>query len=254
MFPILILGVALAIAAVLIAPLVTRHSAARVASVASTVIGMLAAAVGLFALFTGRGTLTIAALIVLAVSVIVSLTGNRGALAGPGGAGQGRSHWRRSGGGRGGAGRQSNIETEWLSMGLDHGTGDVDGEVRQGRFTGRRLGDMTVEEVLVLLRECQSEDAQSAQLLEAYLDRVAPGWRGGGSDAGGGGPGSAPGGQGPMTREEALDVLGLAEGASPAEIRAAHRKMMRDHHPDRGGSTWLAARINQAKELLLRES
>lgn len=243
MFPYLILGVALAIAAVLIAPLVTRHSAAKVASVTAIIVAAIAGAVGLFALFTGRGTMTIAALIVLSVSIIVNLAGNRAQLRG-GGSGPG---WGRS---RGQGGRASNIETEWLSMSLNHGTGDVDGEVQQGRFAGRRLSDMTVDEVLSLLRECQSDDPQSAQLLEAYLDRVAPGWRGGeaGSDSAG-----APGGQGPMTREEALDVLGLAEGASADEVRAAHRRLMREHHPDRGGSTWLAARINQAKEVLLGE-
>ena len=56
---------------------------------------------------------------------------------------------------------------------------------------------------------------------------------------------------GPMTREEAYQVLGLRPGASETDIRAAHRRLMRGAHPDQGGSDWLAARINQARDVLL---
>ena len=54
-----------------------------------------------------------------------------------------------------------------------------------------------------------------------------------------------------MTREEAYAVLGLQPGASEAEIRAAYRRLMRLAHPDGGGSDWLAARINRARDVLL---
>ncbi|MDE2581666.1 MAG: hypothetical protein KGL52_08525 [Rhodospirillales bacterium] len=64
-------------------------------------------------------------------------------------------------------------------------------------------------------------------------------------------PAPPPPGAGAMTREEAWQVLGLAPGASPAEIRAAHRRLMRAAHPDAGGSDWMAARLNQARDLLL---
>ena len=54
-----------------------------------------------------------------------------------------------------------------------------------------------------------------------------------------------------MSYAEALQVLGLEEGATREEIIEAHRVMMQRNHPDRGGSTWVSARINQAKKILL---
>ncbi|PPQ28840.1 DnaJ domain-containing protein [Rhodopila globiformis] len=57
---------------------------------------------------------------------------------------------------------------------------------------------------------------------------------------------------GTMTREEAYQVLGLSPGASKADIRAAHRRLMRSAHPDAGGSDWLASRVNEARDILLR--
>ncbi len=58
--------------------------------------------------------------------------------------------------------------------------------------------------------------------------------------------------KGPMTREEALAVLGLKPGVGRAEIIAAHRALMKNAHPDRGGSDWIAARLNEARDILLR--
>ena len=61
-----------------------------------------------------------------------------------------------------------------------------------------------------------------------------------------------PGGMQAMSRAQAYAVLGLAPGATPAQVRAAHRRLIRANHPDRGGSTWIAAQLNQARDLLLR--
>ena len=137
-------------------------------------------------------------------------------------------------------GRESGVRTAWLAMTLDHASGQADGEVLQGRFAGRSLSSLTPAEALAL-REALLGDAQSLALLEAWLDRAHPDWRRAGPTSGGA----------PMTREEALEVLGLSPDATAEEIKAAHHRLMLKLHPDQGGSTWMAAKLNQARDLLL---
>lgn len=155
----------------------------------------------------------------------------------------------------GSGGAETSVETATLHMRLDHASGQMSGRVRRGELAGRELAELDLPELLSLLRECTASDPESVPLLEAWLDRVAPEWREagrwGGEGAGGGAGGRSAGSGGKMSRAEALAVLGLAEGATPAEIRAAHRRLMRGAHPDQGGSDWLAARINQARDVLL---
>jgi hypothetical protein len=145
--------------------------------------------------------------------------------------------------------RSSAVTTDTLSMELDHRTGELEGEVLRGRFAGRSLASLGVSDLLELLAECQREDPRSVALLETYLDRRAPDWRGG--DAGGADQGAGPGAQTTMDEATAWSILGLAPGASEAEIKAAHRSLMTKLHPDHGGSSYLAAQLNQAKDYLL---
>lgn len=166
-----------------------------------------------------------------------------------------RNFSRMSAGLRGGAsGKTSEVRTRFLRMTLDHDSGAVDGEVIDGPHKGRRLDDLTLAELIDLLNTCHLNDAQSAQLLETYLDRVHPDWRervqaaGAGGGANGNGARPVPGG---MSREEAYEVLGLEPGATDEEIKAAHHRLIANLHPDKGGSTYLAAKINQAKDVLL---
>ncbi len=152
-------------------------------------------------------------------------------------------------------GQASDIETAYLRMRLDHDSGELDGTVLDGSFRGRQLSELAPADLMALLQECRVNDAQSASILESYLDRVhGAEWRGGEDAAGAGGSdgrsGAAPGGRA-MTVEEAYDILGLRPGAGKDEIREAHHKLMLKNHPDHGGSTYIAAKINQAKELLL---
>ncbi len=85
-----------------------------------------------------------------------------------------------------------------------------------------------------------------------FLGQKMPWNRGGpagGNTAGQGAP--PPQRSGRMSRREALQVLDLKEGASEEEIRAAHRRLIMQTHPDRGGSSYLAAKINEAKDVLV---
>ena len=150
-----------------------------------------------------------------------------------------------------GTGQASDLETRFLRMRLDHDTGDLTGEVKEGPFAGQSLGDMALADLLALLRQCRAEDAQSAQVLEAYLDRLHADWREGGGEGAGSGAGTATPPAGAMTRAQALAVLGLAEGATRDEIKAAYHRIISSLHPDRGGSDFLAAMVNEAKSVLL---
>lgn len=151
-------------------------------------------------------------------------------------------------GGRG-AGDPVEIQTELLAMRLDRATGEVDGTVRSGPYAGRGLESLGSAQLLDLLDEARARDPQSVSLLEAYLDRAHPNWRE--AEAGARQGGGRAGGGEPMDETEALEILGLEPGASPEEIRRAHRRLMAKLHPDRGGSTFLASQINRAKDLLL---
>ncbi len=144
-------------------------------------------------------------------------------------------------------GGSSDVESAWLAMSLDHGSGSMDGTVRRGVFQGRRLRDLSLAELRTLFTECAG-DPDSAALLEAYLDRLHPDWRSTTADraeTGGAAPSST------MTREEAWRILDLEPGADEQTIRRAHRGLMKRLHPDQGGSSYLAAKINQAKDVLL---
>lgn len=145
--------------------------------------------------------------------------------------------------------RRSYVRSAALDMELDHDTGAMNGVVLAGKFEGRELKALGLSELLQLRIEL-SADAESLQLLEAYLDREHAGWREGAEADVGAGLGSAPG-AGAMTEQEAYQILGLQPGASSAEVHQAHRRLMQRMHPDVGGSPFLAARINAAKDFLL---
>lgn len=144
-------------------------------------------------------------------------------------------------------GQETRVETATLAMVLHHESGRMTGTVRRGRFAGTDLADLGLAQLLDLLRDCAAEDAESVPLLEAWLDRMHPEWRES--------PGDAPPatGDGRMTRTEALQILGLEDGADEEAIQAAYRHLMRAAHPDQGGSAWVAARLNAARDFLLRK-
>lgn len=146
-------------------------------------------------------------------------------------------------------GRRSSVRTAALEMELDHDSGALEGIVLTGKHEGRQLAGLTLDELLELGREFAS-DGESVQLLETYLDSRFPVWREHAKADAGGRQAGAPA-SGAMTKQEAYKILGLEAGASAADIRKAHRRLMQRLHPDLGGTSFLAARINEAKEILL---
>jgi hypothetical protein len=147
-------------------------------------------------------------------------------------------------------GQRSTVRAAMLDMTLDHDTGAMDGTVTAGRFAGKALASLSKDDLMALRSEVWS-DPDSAALIEAYLDGRLPGWREHvhqDADA----RQRRTGGSQPMTDEEAYKILGLEPGAGVDAVKAAHRALMKRMHPDQGGSTWLAAKINEAKDVLLR--
>lgn len=201
---------------------------ARVKQFGAVMLASIGAVLLLLGLFTARGQ---QALFSLAFFLPLLL--------------QWAQRWRtnkRFGGSAPQTGAANSVETAFLSMTLHHDSGRMTGSVKAGQFAGRDLAALDLPELLALLQECQVADADSVALLEAWLDRAHPDWRAE--------PAAGPR-SGAMTRAEALEILGLAEGADEDAIRAAHRRLMRSAHPDQGGSAWLAARINAARDFLL---
>jgi hypothetical protein len=147
--------------------------------------------------------------------------------------------------------RRAMVRTAALEMELDHETGSLEGLVLAGRREGRLLGSMSKAELIALYKELAA-DSESRQLLEAYLDSRFPVWRKDPKANLGKRLGGAPG-SGPMTKEEAYKVLGLEAGAAAADVREAHRRLMQRLHADVGGTSFLAARINEAKDVLLSD-
>lgn len=143
-------------------------------------------------------------------------------------------------------GQSSAVETAWLRMSLDHDSGAMEGVVIDGPWKGRRLAEFSPEELIALLADCRVHDPDGAQIIETYLDRVAPDWRDQAHAKGATAETSAA-----MSRDEALRILGVSPEATPDDIREAHRRLMMKMHPDVGGSDYLAAKINQAKDVLL---
>ncbi len=209
-------------------------AAARIVRHGGGVIGMIGALLLLL-----RGRVSLAAAV---AGMVASFAGWRTPAAGS-------SPFRDAGRGAR-PGRASSARSAMIEMRLDLDTGAIAGKVLGGSYAGRALETLSRPELINLRQELERDDPEGVNLLEAYLDRRFAGWReadqGESQGRGKGGAGGA------MSRKEALEVLGLAEGAGAAEIIRAHRTLMKKFHPDHGGSTALAARVNQAKDVLMQ--
>jgi hypothetical protein len=174
----------------------------------------------------------------LAIPLFVLAAGLRGWL--PRISGEGISRFRT---------RASFVQTAFIIVALDPQRQPVDGQVMAGRFTGRKLSDLQPGELLALRREVAA-DFFGRSILEAYLDRRLPGWREHFQDDAAAGRRNRASSDA-MTKQEAYEILGVQPGASSDDIRRAHRTLMKKIHPDKGGTTQMAARVNQARDILL---
>jgi hypothetical protein len=150
--------------------------------------------------------------------------------------------------------RVSRVRTAFLEMDLDPRSGRMRGRILAGRYEGKALDALDPETLIGLMSQI---DGDSRDLLAAYLDRRAPRWRDyakadAAAGSGGSGGRARPMPRGEMTKEEAYQILGIEPGADTDAVSRAHRTLMKKLHPDQGGSTYLAARVNEAKEVLLR--
>ncbi len=148
--------------------------------------------------------------------------------------------------------RTSCVRSAMIEMELDHDSGALHGTILAGPDEGRSLDQLTRPQCVSLYGLCCRDDPDGARLLQVYLDRRFPGWQAAGeahADARGSNPGRRPA---TMSEEEAYEVLGLEKGASREDVVRSHRLLMKKLHPDHGGTTSLAARVNEAKDVLMR--
>lgn len=244
--PYLILGIAL-LAGLLLAGrwYVSADPKTLVKALKWLLIGGILAVAGFF-LMTGRFTLALAALPALLPWIIRIRRAARAAKA---------FHRMSQRDGGQTSGQTSAVNTRYLHMELNHDTGAMWGTVVSGPYSGRDLHDLAETEMVQLLNECQANDPESVQILTAYLDRERPDWRNGAGSQQSGDhhEQSAQPQPGAMSHAEAYEILGLEQGAPADAIREAHRRLIAHLHPDKGGSTFLAAKVNQAKDVLLNE-
>jgi len=148
-------------------------------------------------------------------------------------------------------GQHAPIETRFIRMTLNHDSGRIDGTIIDGPLSGKNLSQLGLQQLLTCWRHWQQQDQESARLLEAFLDQShAPQWR---EQTNTKNNNQTPP-DGRMTQDEALAILGLEHPANHDEIIQAHRHLISKLHPDRGGSTYLTAKINQARDLLLKRA
>ena len=154
---------------------------------------------------------------------------------------------------------KSQVATTTLKMTLDHANGSMDGEVLAGNLAGRQLQTLSLVELRDLYNYCQQHDAEACRLLMSFIARErADSWddeaqASGNSEHGQYSGASSGGGSASMDKSEALALLGLEEPFTKQEVTQAHRSLMGKFHPDKGGNTYLASKLNTARDLLLDE-
>lgn len=150
-----------------------------------------------------------------------------------------------------GSSNDSKVSTATILMTLNHTTGNINGTVLEGQFAQRELDSLSASELKTLYQYCSENDGEALRLLQTYIQRHrASEW---GDQSSQGSQGASAPSNTSMTTEEAKQVLGLEGTLSRENVTAAHRSLMGQFHPDKGGSDYLATKINMAREILIKE-
>ena len=256
--PAILIGIAVLVIALIVLNGFTKADVKGLAQGARIGRGLAATAAAARGAFTqpsptgfARGVRYCAGVLVLAGAAFVGvrgqiLTAASLAVFGAGLLGWNPTHWLRQG--QRTRRQTSRVRSPFLEMELDHDTGAIRGRVIAGACAGTSLDALELSRLVALQAEF---DPESQALLVAYLDRRDPRWREYAQAGATAGQGAARN-TGKMSQQEAYQILGLEPGASREEISRAHHALMKKLHPDQGGSTYLAARVNEAKEVLTR--
>lgn len=248
MLPSAILGLGLLFAAILLLRWYANAEPAAIKRAGKWIAICLLGFVALFLALTGRLTAAFGLMMGVVAfgwrlfNMLSMFQNMRGMFGGLGGFG---------GGAQASTGQSSRVESSFLRMTLDHDSGRMDGEIIAGEFQGNHLSAMTLENLL-LFRTALANDNDSLGLLDAYLDRAHIGWRDDVQGAHDRQSSDQMSPSGAMTENEALSILGLEPGADRKAVKTAYRHLMAKVHPDKGGSVYLAAKINEAKDFLLK--
>jgi succinate dehydrogenase flavin-adding protein (antitoxin of CptAB toxin-antitoxin module) len=136
----------------------------------------------------------------------------------------------------------SQFRTKSLLVQVNFSTREMDGEILQGEFSGKRLSELSREELQSFAESLKVTDRESFLLLQTYLLR---------NNRGGSEQSYTDGSLSELSEKEAYEILGLEANASKEDIIKAHKRLVQRLHPDRGGSDYLAAKINAAKDKLI---
>jgi hypothetical protein len=128
--------------------------------------------------------------------------------------------------------------TEYIQVVMDN-NGEMGGLILKGSKAGKQLQQLSDQELLQIQQEFRS-CAASVQVVRAFITKYRPHLHSGDKQQ-----------SGAMSESEAKEVLNIKGDYDKAAVISAHRKLMQKFHPDRGGSDYLAAKINQAKDVLL---
>jgi DnaJ-domain-containing protein 1 len=137
----------------------------------------------------------------------------------------------------------SQFRTSALMIEINFASKHMDGEVLQGEYVGKRLSELSSDQLQTLADELRGTDRESFVLLQAYMLRSGSGQQSGES--------YQAGNFSDISNDDAYKILGLERDAAEEDIIKAHKRLMQRLHPDRGGSDYLAAKINAAKDQLI---